>query len=384
MAINGSTINGAAINSLIGEVYSVSISESTQLQGYDTPLGPYYPVSSSIEYTTDLTYTQTFTISEVVSLVLTELQTINSSLTITEIITIIDDILVSYNSTISESIVYTSTLTGLIYQLELLIESVSLSDSVSDKVIFINTISNILSIIDSIDYGTQETIVDLLVLDATLVDLYKSYATLIESVINTDTLSPSHISIISLSDEWSLLGTSTSKSQIYNVIIDDFILSVPTTSGQNAYLGYALSPETNSITTYTNYNFDGSCEYEGNYYFYNSTGLYKYGGTTDNNVAIRSIIETAGMSFGTTNKKSIPSIYLGATNSGGLILKVRVDGIGEIFYKLNKYTNHLQTQKIDVGKGLLARYFQFELIVDATSFDMESIDFMPMEVKRKL
>ena len=42
------------------------------------------------------------------------------------------------------------------------------------------------------------------------------------------------------------------------------------------------------------------------------------------------------------------------------------------------------TQKVDIGKGLIGRYFQFELITQASEFNLEAIEFMPLEIRRKL
>ena len=82
--------------------------------------------------------------------------------------------------------------------------------------------------------------------------------------------------------------------------------------------------------------------------------------------------------------KQVPAIYLGVDSTDKVILKVRVDGKAEVHYQLNKFTNNLMTQKIDIGKGLIGRYFQFELLTEASEFNMESIEFYPLEIRRKL
>ncbi len=63
---------------------------------------------------------------------------------------------------------------------------------------------------------------------------------------------------------------------------------------------------------------------------------------------------------------------------------IGVDGRKEAVYKLNKRTDNLQTQKFPLSKGLIGRYFQFELVTNANTFNLESIEFYPLIIKRKL
>ena len=44
----------------------------------------------------------------------------------------------------------------------------------------------------------------------------------------------------------------------------------------------------------------------------------------------------------------------------------------------------LMTTKVNVGKGLRARYFQFELQSTGPDFDLDSIEFVPMMGQRRV
>jgi hypothetical protein len=181
-----------------------------------------------------------------------------------------------------------------------------------------------------------------------------------------------------------ILSDNISSASFYYNSITDLITIVMAKPGSDSYLAYLLAPESMNVSNYSNYNFDLSCRFDDKYLFANSVGLYEYGGKRDDGEPITAEFTTPAHSFSTSNLKQMPYFYLGVTSSSTLILKVRVDGKGEIIYKLNKHTNNLMTQKVDIGKGLIGRYFQFEIITDADDFDLESIEFCPLVIRRKL
>lgn len=190
-----------------------------------------------------------------------------------------------------------------------------------------------------------------------------------------------------------ILTALNSSVILNNVLFSNIIIALESDSSGN-YVSYILSTvsdkrfegrENLSVTNYKNYNFDGSCRFNDNYLFINNKGLYKYGGTLDNTSEIQSEIQTSALSFGTSNLKQIPNLYMGLSNSNKLILKVSVDGKSSIYYTLNKKTENLMTQNISIGKGLIGRYFQFELItLNNTQFKLDSIEFLPIKLKRKI
>jgi hypothetical protein len=114
--------------------------------------------------------------------------------------------------------------------------------------------------------------------------------------------------------------------------------------------------------------------------------VYRLAGSYDfPSVPITSVIKTVSMDFGTSNKKQLPKLYIGVTNSSKLILKVSVDGATSVYYQLNLETDHLDTQMFDIGKGLIGRYFQFELSTkDNSELGIDELEFFPVMFGRKV
>lgn len=383
MSINGSSINGASINGG-GNVSFETISESIETHAYADPSLPYYPVSSGISFSDSTSITSGIVILENLLIAGNGTHSINTSDAISEYIELLDSLVLAFNKTVSETLTISSAVSIITNNTNIVVEELIANSSASSLVDFSNTLTEILSFLDTISFGYKFTISESLAINSASSELYKAILTISESLGLIETNSNSYVHIVSLDSTLNLSSVLGSNGNLSEILADNIVITIPTSSGQDTYLGYVFSPEGNTVTTYTNYNFDGNAKYRGQYYFFNSTGLYLYGGVTDDGALIRSVILTSANSFGTSNKKQIPQIYLGATNTAEILMKVRVDGKAECHYRLRKYTNELDTQKIKIGKGLIGRYFQFELITEAEEFSMESIEFFPIVLKRKL
>ena len=340
--------------------------------------------TSSISLSSTLLYYQLDSIYENITLLLGQSTRTNNYNLINDYFNVLDSILISLNGNISETLTLTSTLSGVIHQIETIVSIVILNEDISTRLSAVNQIVSLLKILDSLDQIYVGSVVETITLAESMNSLYKAITTILESIVNTDSTSMKYIQMLYLSDNISIDGVVSTKANLINNILEPFILSIPTSSGQDTYLSYLLLPETSSVSNYNNYNFDGCTKFDSKYLFFNNTGLYEYGGTRDDGTLIKTYIETVAYNFGSSNIKQVPAIYLGWMNTGTTILKVRVDGKSEVVYKLNKKTNNLQTQKINIGKGLIGRYFQFEIINNVDAINLESIEFYPVELKRKL
>ena len=246
----------------------------------------------------------------------------------------------------------------------------------------IETFNTLESILCSFSFEATEAI--------SLVDTLDRFGRIVETALEAisvtyDTTSES-VGVFVISESTSLESNYTNSLDVNNILSSPFVvrLTRPTSNLTDTYLAYVLSPEQKSVTTYSNYSFDDCTKFGSKYLFCNSKGLYEYGGTSDDGDKIRSTIKTFAYDFKSSNLKQVPSVYLGITSSGSYVLRVSADGKGEAFYKLNKKTQGLNTQKVDIGKGIIGRYFQFELISDDTFFNIDQVEFYSLELKRKL
>ena len=76
--------------------------------------------------------------------------------------------------------------------------------------------------------------------------------------------------------------------------------------------------------------------------------------------------------------------YTGASSTGRLFLKITAEG-AEHIYAARAASPELQQQRFDVGRGLKANYFTFELFNrDGDDFEIDSVTFVAAEFKRRI
>lgn len=297
---------------------------------------------------------------------------------------LIDYINISYSLEVTESLSYSQTLSYIVGIVINVSDAISTLDEGMSRVIFKDTLVDLISLLDLSSKALSEGIIDTVSYISSLDHLYTAIAHVTSSLSLLDGTSAFIVIPLSVTSDILVNSAITNSALFRESINNGIVLQIPDGLVNSKYLAYLLSPETNSVSTYTNYNFNGCTKFGYKYLFYNKTGLYEHGGTTDSGSPILSEIETVAFNFNTSNLKQVPAIYLGVDSTDKVILKVRVDGKAEVHYQLNKFTNNLMTQKIDIGKGLIGRYFQFELLTEASEFNMESIEFYPLEIRRKL
>jgi hypothetical protein len=323
-------------------------------------------------------------ISELLINLDSNINSINTRNEIIDTLVVLDVVLLKFKGIVLDGLSISSSGSMILNNIETILSSLTLEDTTSARVSLSNLILDIITIVSEASYDFRYTISDGLTVTDNISLLWSLFNSIIDNLTISSSYNVSALYLLSLSESVALASATSNSALVKEILSGNIVIRVPTASGQDSYLAYTFSPETSSVTTYDNYNFKTATKFNGKYLFGNDTGLYEYGGTTDAGDPVRAYIETAAFSFGTSNLKQIPAIYLGVATDDTMLLIVRFDGRGELTYKLNKRTDNLQTRKVDIGKGLIGRYFQFELITDADQFNMESIDLYPVALKRKL
>lgn len=137
------------------------------------------------------------------------------------------------------------------------------------------------------------------------------------------------------------------------------------------------SPSGREITRYTHFPFDQIVRHGDKYYGVSSTGLYLLGGDTDDGAPIPWAFRTATTDFGTIQRKTVVSAYLGGKVMPTATARIIAGEQGEITYTYPvppSATN--QNYRVRFGRGLKTRYFALEM-ADARGGDVraDSIDF---------
>jgi len=145
---------------------------------------------------------------------------------------------------------------------------------------------------------------------------------------------------------------------------------------------WAVNTLTGGTTEYSNYEFNSFARFGGKYIAASSSGLFELDGDTDAGTSIIADIKGGYAQFGGSKFSGFAAAYLGLRGDGNFTFRL-ISGDGKTYDYLVK-SHTMKTTKVNMGKGLRARYFAYELISTGQDFDLDNIEFIPMVAKRRV
>jgi hypothetical protein len=135
---------------------------------------------------------------------------------------------------------------------------------------------------------------------------------------------------------------------------------------------------------YSHYGFNSYAQHEGQYFAAAEDGIYLLEGDDDAGQDIAALVDLATSRFTTPQRKYFPSVYLGVTSAGKMLLKAEVDGQTWV-YEANNASTNMANQRIDLGHGLVGSHWRFTLLnQDGLDFELESVEFYPLISSRRV
>ena len=212
------------------------------------------------------------------------------------------------------------------------------------------------------------------------------YNSLTDTLDQSDTITTNYGFNTIVEDSFTI-DDSISTNGILGRVLEEglLFLEIKTVPGEGSYSGWVMNPETFSVWNYEDFNFNSITKFNNIVLGASDSGVYSLEGTTDDGTYIESKLVTAALDFGSRHIKQVPLSYMGLTSDGKIVLKVRVDNKADVWYEITPVEDYEHTRKIPIGKGLIGRNWQFEIVtVDNSSLDVENIEFYPVIFKRKL
>lgn len=181
------------------------------------------------------------------------------------------------------------------------------------------------------------------------------------------------------------VGTDAAGNLITGTVtgtVSNSTLAVPPTGpGSSAWV---LNWDSAATTRYENYDFTSFAKIGDRYYGVKSDGIYVLEGDDDEGFKIRASASFGKLDFGTPNKKRVPHAYVGVSSGGTMYLRVTANG-QTFTYAARRADADMRTQRIDLGKGLMANYLEFEIYNhDGCDFELNSVDFAYVELTRRI
>jgi hypothetical protein len=210
----------------------------------------------------------------------------------------------------------------------------------------------------------------------TLTDIYELYRKITAEVLSNLSLTDALTPIVNF---LATVNSNLTLNDYYSKDVED--VPEPTTTTTRTW---AVNIENSASSQYDAYGFTSFAEYDGVYYATADDGIYTLTGDTDAGLPIAALVEFALSRFATPQKKYFPSIYLGVTSEGQMLVKAVVDGQAWV-YTANNTTSNMANQRVDIGRGLSGSHWQFTLLnEDGVDFDLESVEFLPFISSRRV
>lgn len=147
---------------------------------------------------------------------------------------------------------------------------------------------------------------------------------------------------------------------------------------------WAVNLDNGASTEYRSYPFETVANIGGRYFGAAFEGLYELSGDTDAGAPIEAKFDIGRKDFGNNQLKRVDQIYLGITSKGQMFVKVSAEG-ASYTYPMREFGEHIQTQRVTVGKGMRANYFGFEIGNTAgCDFEITSLNMMVAESARRI
>lgn len=146
---------------------------------------------------------------------------------------------------------------------------------------------------------------------------------------------------------------------------------------------WSMNTRTAAVTQFDNYPFNSFAKLAPQRYIGGADdGLYELLGDDDAGQGVIATLRSGYLQFGGTHLSRLKEAYIATRGTGEFVLKILTADGEEYVYQapLLSMTNN----KIHMGKGQRARYFAFELVSSGQDFDLDTIEFVPIVVKRRI
>jgi len=142
-----------------------------------------------------------------------------------------------------------------------------------------------------------------------------------------------------------------------------------------------------TISTYSNFNFNHLANFNGTYLGATDTGIYVLGGSKDNGTEIDAKIKTGSIDFGDTFIKYARDVWITHRTDGTLKLRIYVDE--DSTAPVEKHTtivnSNMTEERLKPPRGLRGRFYTLELRnVGGADFDIDSLSLLVESIKRKV
>lgn len=235
---------------------------------------------------------------------------------------------------------------------------------------------------DSLAQFIGADMVDGIAIAATLTPRKLATGTLADGVGVELEVTPQFLLSARITDEIELEAEDIVQMLFSPTLEDGIEINAGYVAPDGSFTTWAMNARTGAVTEYSNYAFNSFARHGNRYLGASADGLYELLGDDDDGDNIVARLRSGFMQFGGTHLARLKAAYIAARGEGDIILKIiTADGVT---YNYQTSTRNMRSTKVHMGKGQRARYFAFELISAGQDFDLDTLEFVPIVVQRRV
>lgn len=212
----------------------------------------------------------------------------------------------------------------------------------------------------------------------------KAYRTgaIVENLGLSDIITPRLVIRVDLKEGAGFHDSMIQRAIFRGAVVEGVQISGAFLSPSGSVTTWALNTRSAAVTEYRNYEFNSFAQLGHKYLGASDKGLYELTGATDDGANIIATIRSGMAQFSGTHLGRIKAAYVAMRGSGSFVLRI-ISGDGKV-YNYSANAESMRSSRVNVGKGLRARYFAFELITTGQDFDLDTLEFIPLTVDRRV
>jgi hypothetical protein len=261
-----------------------------------------------------------------------------------------------------------------------------IGDTTSAGAIYQRTLTSQALLMSSIAQSLGGFLTEHLTMDDTFGQLWRFPRTLMDTV-DISAAQTGWLVICMHLHDWTTFTDVDALQAIYrgDPLFDNIQITGACIEPSGGVTSWAINTRTGAVTEYQNFAFNSMTKMGNHYLGANDDGLWQLDGPLDGTEAIPTRARSGFASLGGSKFTSYKAAYLGLRISDqgrNFFLKLITGDGKEYVYAVRP--QDMKTTKVNLGKGLRARYFAWEIETVGQDFSLDSLEFVPIISQRRI
>lgn len=264
----------------------------------------------------------------------------------------------------------------------LVVERLGLRDAMGPQAIYQMSLTQALRLADGLYRFFGADIEDTIGVDEASVVRQLAAANVVDGLGVDAALTPQFLLHVVAADGIAISAADAVQMLFNPVLRDGVEISAGFIRPDGSLTTWVMNARSGAVTEYDNFEFNSFAALGNRYIGASSSGLYELLGDTDDGASIVARIKSGYMQFGGTQLSRLSAAYIAATGEGQMVLKIVTKEGDQYVYQVD--TRDGRNTKVHMGKGQRSRYFAFELTTVGQDFDLDTLEFVPVVVQRRV